>query len=79
MYIYIYIYIKKEKVKTGEAKNSKINKHALFRGKAGLKPFFLLKAKKGKQRKNTKKKAKQKNKEGLGPSEVALWATSPDP
>ena len=22
---------------------------------------------------------KQKNKEGLGPSEVALWATSPDP
>ena len=30
--------------------------------------------------KETKKKTKtKKNKEGLGPSEVALWATSPDP
>ena len=30
--------------------------------------------------KNYKKlKQKTKNKEGLGPSEVALWATSPDP
>ena len=34
---------------------------------------FRLKAKK---RKATKK---HKNKEGLGPSEVAFWATSPDP
>ena len=31
-------------------------------------------------KKNKKNKTKQKtNKEGLGPSEVALWATSPDP
>ena len=27
----------------------------------------------------TNKKQTQQNKEGLGPSEVALWATSPDP
>ena len=26
-----------------------------------------------------KNKTKKTNKEGLGPSEVALWATSPDP
>ena len=34
-----------------------------------------------KKNKTTKKnpKKKQKNKEGLGPSETALWATSPDP
>ena len=36
----------------------------------------VLKAKKGKERKN---KTKKTNKEGLGPSEVALRATSPDP
>ena len=42
--------------------------------------FVYLKTKKAKQRKKTKTKKKQKeNKEGLGPSEVALWATSPDP
>ena len=38
----------------------------------GGKLCFQLEAKKGKQ--NTKT---QKNQEGLGPSEVALWATSP--
>ena len=43
----------------------------------GRNKVFLLKAKKGKQSKSTQKK--QRNKEGLGPSEVALWATSPDP
>ena len=45
-----------------------------FRGKNR---FFLLKAKKRKQKQ--KKTKKEENKEGLGPSEVALWATSPDP
>ena len=40
----------------------------------GGKQVFLLKAKKGKEEQN-----KTKNKEGLGPSEVALQATSPDP
>ena len=37
---------------------------------AGGKQGFQSKTKKGKQR---------KNKEGLGPSEVAFWATSLDP
>ena len=35
------------------------------------------KTKKTKQRTNNKNK--KRNKEGLGPSEVALWATSLDP
>ena len=44
------------------------------------KVFFLnYKAKKGKEQQQTKKNKKIINKEGLGPSEVALWATSPDP
>ena len=52
------------------------NKNALFQGKT----VFSIKTKKGKQRKKKTKTKKQKdNKEGLGPSEVALWATSPDP
>ena len=37
------------------------------------------KNKQRKKKKTTNKKQKPKNKEGLGPSEVALWATSPDP
>ena len=40
----------------------------------GGKPFTS----KAKKKKETKQK-KQTKKEGLGPSEVALWATSPDP
>ena len=32
-----------------------------------------------KTKQNNKTKNKNKIKEGLGPSEVALWATSPDP
>ena len=39
------------------------------------KTVFLSIKKKTKQVKQKKKE----NKEGLGPSEVALWATSPDP
>ena len=46
------------------------------RGKTG----FLSIKKERKQSKEKKQKPKKKeNKEGLGPSEVALWATSPDP
>ena len=46
----------------------------------GKQVFCLLKkTKKGKQRKKQKPKKQKENKEGLGPSEVALWATSPDP
>ena len=49
-----------------------------FRGKTG---FWSIKNKETKAKKKHKqKKQKQKeNKEGLGPSEVALWATSLDP
>ena len=49
----------------------------------GEKQFFSIKNKerKGSKQKKTKKQNQQKktNKEGLGPSEVALRATSPDP
>ena len=53
-----------------------------FRGKNKF--FVYNRTKKGKQRKKKQKQEKQKqkqkeNQEGLGPSEVALWATSPDP
>ena len=41
--------------------------------------FLYYKAKKGKEQKTNQKKQKYINLEGLGPSEVALWATSPDP
>ena len=70
-----------KKVK-GERKGNTENKpkNALFRGKNR---FFLLKTKKGKEAKKKKtkkrKQTKKTNKEGLGPSEVALRATSPDP
>ena len=48
------------------------------RGKTGF--FCVLKNKESKAKKKNKNQKKQKeNKEGLGPSEVALWATSPDP
>ena len=40
----------------------------------GGKTDFLLK-----QRKEQKNRKTKTNKQGLGPSEVALWATSPDP
>ena len=42
----------------------------------GKNRFFAIKSKEGKEK---KQKQTNKNKEGLGPSEVALWATSPDP
>ena len=41
--------------------------------------FFVLKEKKEKENKKTKDKTKKANKEGLGTSEVALRAISPDP
>ena len=46
---------------------------AFFRGKQVFFLFF-----KNNKKAKTRKKQKE-NKEGLGPSEVALWATSPDP
>ena len=51
-----------------------------FRGKTG---FLSIKNKERKTKKKKKTKTKEQKqkeiKEGLGPSEVALWATSPDP
>ena len=50
---------------------------AFFQGEK--KQVFLLRSKKGKQKQKKTNKQKTKKKEGLGPSEVALWATSRDP
>ena len=75
----------KERVKKGEEKKTKVKQretlknvqNAFFRRKTFS---FLLKANKPNKKKNAKPKTKaQKNKEGLGPSEVARRATSPDP
>ena len=45
----------------------------------GKNSVFLLKPKKGTKKNKNKKQTKRTNKEGLGPSEVGLRATSPDP
>ena len=71
-----------KKLRRNEGRHSKINKNASFQGKN----IFLMRSKERNQKKNknktnkTNKTNKQKtNKEGLGPSEVALRVTSPDP
>ena len=53
-----------------------MNNNALFLG--GKQAFFAMKNKK-QNKTNTRTKKQKENKEGLGPSEVALWATSLDP
>ena len=56
-----------------------MSNNALFQG---IKEFFVpSKTKDNAQKKENKTKENQAktNKEGVGPSEVALWATSPDP
>ena len=40
---------------------------------------FSIKSKERKAKKKHNKKTEKEDKAGLGPSEVALWATSPDP
>ena len=56
-------------------RETKINKPKLpFLGGGGKQGFSIKNKRKEKQRKENKK-----HEEGLGPSEVALWATSPDP
>ena len=71
-----------KKVKGGRKRNTENKpKNVPFMGKNRV---FLLKQKKRKEPKRKQKatnktKKKQINKEGLGPSEVALRATSPDP
>ena len=47
------------------------------RGKTGF--LSIKKQRKESKEKNKNQKKQKENKEGLGPSEVALWATSPDP
>ena len=44
-----------------------------FKGKTKFCAFFMQK------RKEMTHEKQKTNKEGLGPSEVALWTTSPDP
>ena len=46
------------------------------RGKTG---FLSIKKQRKQSKEKNKNQKKKENKEGLGPSEVALWATSPDP
>ena len=48
-----------------------------FRGKTSF--FLFLRKQKNKNKKKITTKKQKENKDGLGPSEVALWATSPDP
>ena len=64
----------------GERKKNTENKQKMpFSG--GKKQGFscIKQPKKQNQKKKQNKKTTKTNKEGLGPSEVALWATSPDP
>ena len=60
-------------LRRNKGRHSKINKNALFWGENSV--FSI----RNKERKGPKKTKQQTNKEGLVPSEVALWATSPDP
>ena len=68
-----------------ESKETKANKQKTKQKKGGFRakwggPFGHLTWPKTLPKKSKKQKQKkQKNKEGLVPSEVALWATSPDP
>ena len=69
-----------KKAKEKQRETLKINKKwSFFRGKTGFFVNWKKQIKESKEKNKNKKKQKQKNKEGLGPSEVALWATSPDP
>ena len=67
-----------KKVK-GERKRNIENKQKMpfSRGKTGL--LSIKKQRKQSKEKNKNQRKQKENKEGLGPSEVALWATSPDP
>ena len=67
-----------KRLREKERETLKINKKCPFLG--GKQVFVSIKkTKKAKQRKKRNQKKQKENKEGLGPSEVALWATSPDP
>ena len=64
----------------GERKRNTENKQKMAFSREN-KFFFVLNNQKTKQKTKNKKQNKtatKTNKEGFGPSEVALWATSPD-
>ena len=63
-------------LRRNKGRHSKINPKCPF---LGGKQGFFCSTKQRKERNKDKPKKKKLNKEGLGPSEVALWATSPDP
>ena len=63
-----------KKASEKQKKLFKINKMPFFSGETG----FLCKKERETNRKQNKKQTKN-NKDGVGPSELALWATSPDP
>ena len=73
-------------MKKGEAKKAKEEQRETLKNKPKM-PFsrgktrFFCSTKQRKERNKDKPPKNKKiiNKEGLGPSEVALWATSPDP
>ena len=64
-----------KRLRKNKGRDSNMNKKCPF---LGGKPVFVLKSKEKKGKNNPPQK-KIINKEGLGPSEVALLATSPDP
>ena len=64
----------------GERKRNTENKQKMPCSGGKTRFFFsVLNNQKTKPKKNKTTKTTKINKEGLGPSEVALWATSPDP
>ena len=68
-----------KKLRRNKGRRSKINKKCPFLGGKTRFLFFVLQSKERKGTTTNQKNKKIINKEGLGPSEVALWATSPDP
>ena len=65
-----------KRLKRNKGKHRRMsNKNALFKGQQ----VFSIKSKERNAKKKNKTKQPKENKEGLGPSEVALWATSLDP
>ena len=67
-----------KRLRRNRGRHSKINQKCPF---LGGKQVFSIRSNEGKEKKKNQKTNKQTktNKEGLGPSEVALQATSPDP
>ena len=65
-----------KRLREKERETLKINKKSPFQREN---KFFCINQPKNKTKTTNQKKQQKTNKEGLGPGEVALWATSPDP